>query len=170
MDCEEHYSLHGMPPIPPDFDSNSLSAQLLVEINTLRAAWIRLKPHVDLNKSQFSLLLTLHFMILHQNLPGISVGELARKLGQATPSITQKLNVLFDKGYIERSQNEKDRRITYISITQSGSQILKDSHDQFKEMLENLTEKMGEKNIKELIILLKQLTSTVKEISNEREP
>ncbi|WP_227317292.1 MarR family transcriptional regulator [Cedecea davisae] len=54
-----------------------------------------------------------------------TVTELARAQGIDLPPLTRTLAVLEKEGYVTRTPDEKDRRVKFISLTESGKQAIK---------------------------------------------
>ena len=54
----------------------------------------------------------------------ISVSELAQRHCVSTPAISRTLRKLEKKGYAKRVTSEKDRRNTYVTITENGKAAL----------------------------------------------
>lgn len=50
----------------------------------------------------------------------ITSSELAAKTKTLPPAVSRTLRGLEEKGYVERSVDKKDRRNTYISLTEKG--------------------------------------------------
>lgn len=55
-----------------------------------------------------------------QDQPGIRVSELAGLLCVSVPTVSRCLQKLADKGYVQKTLNEKDKRGTYVTLTEEG--------------------------------------------------
>lgn len=53
-----------------------------------------------------------------------SVHDLAAELGVEAPTVTRKTQELEEAGYIKRSRDVTDRRITRLSLTASGKKVI----------------------------------------------
>jgi len=60
---------------------------------------------------------------------------------QKSPNATRLMDKLSDKGFIERTRCENDRRVVFIKITKKGLSLLeKINMNQFDDILKTLTE------------------------------
>ena len=73
-----------------------------------------------------------------------TMSEIAKFLSVSKPNLTPIIDRLIEEGYVERSENKKDRRKLLISLTNQGMEYLKDLNDRVKqhtrERLEGLSE------------------------------
>ena len=92
---------------------------------------------------------------------GVKTSDIGDCLSMKKPATSKMLNNLEDKGYIKRFSNKKDRRITYIDLTEEGENLLIKHHQQVDEFLDNIINKMGEDDIKMLINLLNKLSNVI---------
>ncbi len=70
--------------------------------------------------------ITLHrALVCIGNQPGLPASELARQLGMQRPTVSQVLNNLAARGWIERRRHEGDQRSVRIHTTADGERILK---------------------------------------------
>lgn len=82
------------------------------------------------------------------------LSELNSYLNFTRPNLSQTINKLEDKGYVERVVLKDDRRVTYIRLTENG---LKTVTDGFKEVflrLEKISKILGEEDTEKLIDLV----------------
>jgi DNA-binding MarR family transcriptional regulator len=77
---------------------------------------------IGLSHSQVGML----FMILHHN--DTSVKEISEYLGVTKSAITQLLDPLVNKGFIERQNDPEDRRIVRLNLTAKGKKTIKEIH------------------------------------------
>lgn len=83
-----------------------------------------------------------------------TMANIAKLLAVSPGALSTSVNVLVNKGYLEREYTSKDRRVIYIKLTESGESINK-IHEAFhNEMIEAVGEKL---NDEELEILGKAL-------------
>lgn len=74
----------------------------------------------DFNLNEFAVL----EVIYHKG--SISVNEISQKVLVANSSLTYILDKLVKKSLIQRTQDNKDKRVTYISLTNKGEKLAKD--------------------------------------------
>ncbi len=65
------------------------------------------------------------FIINHK--ANMTISELAEKLNLSRPATTQKVNELEKKGYIIKTQSTEDKRVTYLSLSETLLQSSKNS-------------------------------------------
>lgn len=104
------------------------------------------------------------FLVMLSEMGGVSTPSKVVEDSEFSPArLSAILRVLESKGYIEKNQDEVDKRCTIIEITPAG----KERSDAIKgEMISNaliLTEKLGEEDAAELVRLIKKLVSVLSE-------
>ncbi len=65
------------------------------------------------------------FIINHKQ--NMTVSELADRLNLSRPATTQKINELSNKGLVVKTQSLEDKRVTYLSLTESLIQSSSDA-------------------------------------------
>lgn len=108
-----------------------LADQLHIATRRLRRGWITQLAPFELSPHQFRALATLVHNTDHENEPpsGMRVQQIADRLRIAPRSATEVIDLLEDKGLVQRSPDPKDRRAVQVSLTDSGWQL----HDQIRE-------------------------------------
>lgn len=86
--------------------------------------------------------------------PGIRVSEISRLLNVTSPTITQIIRSLEDKGLIDRNTDQEDRRAVRIKLTGSGENILAETARTFYASFNGLVEHLGESKSKQLAGIL----------------
>ena len=100
----------------------------------------------DISLTQLELLLT----VKHRQ--PINVKDLAAEMRLTSGAITQLLEGLAERNYVQREAAEYDRRVTNVSLTPSGAQKLKSLWEQRKVMLRQIMETLS---TEELAIMLR---------------
>lgn len=94
---------------------------------------------------------------------GVTISNLS-ELSEITKSaVSQIINALEDKGYVERLTTKNDRRLVYVRLTESGSRCLSRQLKLFLKGIERIFAKMGEEDTRELLRLLEKLYSVLSE-------
>lgn len=88
---------------------------------------------------------------------GVTISALSERLEISKSAVSQMINVLEDKGYVERITTKNDRRIVYVRLTEAGEQSLEKSLQSMLKILNQVFEKMGEKDTETLLGLLNKL-------------
>ncbi|MGD6844420.1 MarR family winged helix-turn-helix transcriptional regulator [Bacillus infantis] len=113
----------------------------------------------DLSHGERSILGYLTF--IHND---VTSGELSEKLCLSTPRIAAALKNLAKKGYIERSRNDKDKRLVIVSITPIGRTFVMEEHEEAKRIVEQTFRKLGEHDAKEFVRIVKRIEEIHKEM------
>lgn len=94
---------------------------------------------------------------------GVKTSDIGKCLFMKKPATSKMLNNLEDKGYINRFSSRRDRRVTYIDLTDKGVDLLEKHHQQMIEYTNQIIEKMGKEDVEELIRLLNKLSDIIEE-------
>lgn len=84
-----------------------------------------------------------------------SLGEqpiqvIGNKVLLASSSITYVIDQLEEKGIVERVQNKEDRRVTLVSLTEKGRQLMDDIFPQHSRVIKELFEGLTDEELLEL--------------------
>lgn len=105
----------------------------------------------------------------NENYYGLKTSELTKKMCITKPATSKMLNVMEEKGYIERTSNKSDRRVVYVKITKEGEEFLKNQNRNFEKFTCKIVEKMGEEDTDNFIRLFGKLYDIIEELQNENE-
>ncbi|WP_252225442.1 MULTISPECIES: MarR family winged helix-turn-helix transcriptional regulator [unclassified Clostridium] len=126
----------------------------------------RLQKHnqnlMGIKKSEARVLLCIEHLSQEKDC-NISVSSISKNLSIASPTATELIKNLTDKGYIERHINKNDKRFVEITLTNSGKKIVHKITEYYDTLFSGLVEKLG-KQQSELLI---ELLSTVNIYFNE---
>lgn len=100
---------------------------------------------------------------------GIRISHLRDSMSMTMPAVSQLVRILEEKGLVIRENAPKDRRVTLVTVTEKGEQVLRDSQKQFNQMLNWLIERYGPEELEQLIQMLKRLSKTIRELKEEYE-
>ncbi len=89
--------------------------------------------HHNLNESEVFAGESRLLMLISEN-DNLSQKELAKKLGTSPASVGVSLKKLESKGYIIRSEDEKDSRAYIIELTQKGDEFIENTHELFQKL------------------------------------
>lgn len=99
----------------------------------------------------------------------ITVTDLSTALKITSPSVTQVINVLENSGYVERVNDQQDRRIMRIVLTDKGNDITTQIFQKMEEKYSNLVDFLGEEKSNSLIELLDEVYSFFLKEANRKE-
>lgn len=92
---------------------------------------------------------------------GVKVSTLSELLDISKSAVSQMINALEDKGYVERVTTKSDRRVVYVRLTENGEERLAMELKTFLQGMDKVFKKMGEDDTEELLRLLEKLYSIV---------
>lgn len=138
--------------------------ELLSAMDRLRRAWKNVSPGTSLNKSQFFTLMTLRNKGRQDFFPDccnpgdsfepMTLSELSKAMKQTMPAVSQRIRKLEELGYVERTQDQNDRRTIWIRLTQQGYDLLKETCHTMFERLNRVLERVnqnGQNNAQQMI-------------------
>ena len=86
-----------------------------------------------------------------------TMANIAKHLSLTPGALSVAVNALVNKGYLERSYTEKDRRVIYITVTEKGKKV-NEYHEAFHyEMIEAVGEQLDDGELKVLFDSLDKL-------------
>jgi len=88
---------------------------------------------------------------------GVKVNVIARFMHVSAPQISRTLRGLEDKGLIVRIEDPKDRRNTYIKLTEQGVEMVEKTDAVMNEFFHNVFRKMDPAQVKEMTAFFTQL-------------
>lgn len=103
-----------------------------------------------------------------ENYYGMKTSELTKDLCITKPATSKMLNVLEEKGYIERTSSKNDRRVVYVRLTEEGEVFLKEENKKFEKFTHKVIDKMGEEDTQNLIRLFGKLYDIIEELNSEK--
>ncbi len=83
-----------------------------------------------------------------------SLGEINSYLDYTRPNLSQTINKLEDKNYVERVTLKDDRRVTYIRLTEDGKKTLQSKYDSIAERMREIEATFGEGDTNKFVELL----------------
>lgn len=102
-----------------------------------------------------------------QVLLGLKASEISKQLKTTKPATSKMLNILEEKGYIERINNKVDRRAVYVNITKEGVLVLEKQKNNNLKLFTKILQRIGEDDIKNIIMLMKKMNSIMEEVYSE---
>lgn len=146
-------------------DAKELTATLMHTMGRMRK--LNMHPtHGGLNKGEHMMLFTIYHMEMHQN-SNIKPSDLSCKMQMSKPAATQTLNALEKKGMIVRVQDEHDRRVARITITDKGKAMLDKFWQEMNHIVNRVVERLGEEDTNKLIELSSKLYDILEELAKE---
>ena len=106
-------------------------------------------------------LMTLHFVKHNDN---CKTSDIANFLSVSPPDATRIVEILVKKGFVERINDEKDRRIIRLKVTGDGKKVFETIRQELTLSFSKILEKMNEQDAKALLKGMKALSNVLKEL------
>jgi DNA-binding MarR family transcriptional regulator len=87
---------------------------------------------------------------------GVTCSQLAERMIVRDPDVTRMLDRLEKRELVQRSRSEKDRRQLIVTISDAGSERLKEADQPVREAMEASLQKLGKEKLAFLIQTLEQ--------------
>lgn len=99
-----------------------------------------------------------HFTLRYINQVGsCTSSELAEVFDVQKSAITAIIQRLWEKGLIERTRDEKDRRVVYLTLTDKGNELYVKAEERIHQLVESLITKFDPNEIKQFIETFEKL-------------
>jgi len=119
----------------------------------------------DLSRSELAMLKMLK---LHSTATeGVTNSTLSELLEISKSAVSQMINALEDKTYVERVTTKHDRRLVYIRLTASGEQRLEQQLQALLQRMAEIFDRMGREDTEDLLRLLQKLYLIVSDCSRK---
>ncbi len=99
----------------------------------------------------------------------MTVSELSKKLQVTSPTVTQMAGNLLKTGYIKRSTDPNDRRITAITLTDKGHHLAELAIKRYFHLFSGIVDKLGQDKTDQLTSLLLEVFEYL-EAASDAEP
>ena len=136
------------------------SVRLFRLIDRMRRAWAAITPCAGLSKSQFGTLMALAHL---GGGPGLPLTQLAHGMHQSPPALSQRIAALEAMGYVQRTEDAQDRRVTRVHLTPQGNALLKQAYHAMNEKLNSALDALGEQDTAMLFTLLNKFTAQLEQ-------
>ena len=88
----------------------------------------------------------------------VKAGMISKSMGIGSSGVTNLLNALEKKGYVQREINHSDRRSILVSISEEGRSLMKQRQKEAEDFTEELLRRMGEEDTQQLLRLAEKLS------------
>ena len=88
------------------------------------------------------------------------VNSIAKKIMLTSGSMTPAIDRLVDKGFVERRDDEKDRRVRVVRLTTKGRRVIHKAYDKHQVAMDEVVSALDEPERIALVSLLKKLGRT----------
>ncbi len=108
------------------------------------------------NLTHLSILQIQALFFLKQN-ANTTMGDIAEYFHIELPSATSLLNKLYDQKLVKRHEDQEDRRLVRITLTDKGKELLEQAMQERRKTMEKMLSYLSEKEKSELLDILKIL-------------
>lgn len=122
---------------------------------------VNIAPEAGISKMEFFALQTIKGCQRQTGLPGIYVSEVAQNLRIASSQTSRMLRGLEERNLIGRKVDDRDRRNTYVFLTEEGAEICEQAQAAITSYMRRVLESMGEERMEELINLCDELADVM---------
>ena len=121
-------------------------------------------PHGD-----FCVMKAIHELKLNKGQNAdIRVSDIVEEMQAPPPAISRGLRSLEEKGLIQRSVDEKDRRNTFVELTAAGEQLSDEIETIMKDFVDAVFSRMGVESFEQLNNGMRKMVSVSREEINKR--
>ncbi len=126
-------------------------------LQIFRRSGIYDRPHdEDLNDADIMVLYCIGFC---EDLKNIKLSDIATRLKVTLPAVTHKVQTLEHAGLIKKEKDTKDKRITYVKLTDKGQSYVVSSKKTYYQPLKQILESIGEEDTQHLIRILEKISN-----------
>lgn len=122
---------------------------------------VNVMPETEISKMEFFALQAIGGCQQKTGISGIYVSEVAKSLRIASSQTSRMLRGLEERNLIGRKVDDKDRRNTYVFLTEEGKQMCQKIQASLKSYMERVLKSMGEDRVEELISLCNELADVM---------
>jgi DNA-binding MarR family transcriptional regulator len=150
-------------------ETTSIAQDLMNSLHTFRKVGLlqQTKPTDELSHVEFLVLRGIHFHSSEhsqQDFKGITPSGIGQFMHIASPTVTQHITNLEQKGYVIREADKQDRRVVRINLTEKGIQVMDITKLKFLKVFEGLVVHLGESESNELVSLLKKSADYIRDL------
>lgn len=92
---------------------------------------------------------------------GLTMKELARKMGVTTGSLTVVVEKLVKKGLVRRKPHETDRRSIVVELTEKGENDFVEHDELHSQLTEEISHNLTEEEVQQLASILKKVNEVI---------
>ncbi len=108
-----------------------------------------IKPSEQIVKSKITMM-QFHAMSALEEKRDLTMTELSRNLLTSKQQMTPMIDKLVDHGFVERKNNEVDRRVVKITLSPSGKKFLEKQKMKMTDMLKNKIQSLSDEDLNSL--------------------
>ena len=150
---------------------SDLAQRLIHTLFKFKRLNIRPPGNMDLNMREFAVLTRLAHKDSGSSLfdDTMFMSDLRNALSVTKPAISQMMNALEKKEYINREIDPQDRRRFIITTTAKGREAMRQMHEQSEKTFSVVIERFGEANTIQFITLFEEFYKITESITSEKQ-
>lgn len=142
--------------------------ELWYTTNRLKKAWQECIKEKDLHVGEFMTLRSIYKLGQDEkNSLGVKTSDIGESLCMKKPATSKMINNLEDKGYVNRVSDKRDRRITYVNLTEKGIKLFEQHKIKMTNYTNKIIDKMGKEDMETFLILLNKFSDSIEDILDE---
>lgn len=118
------------------------------------------KVLTNLTHSEFMLM---NLIKCNSGSEGIKSSNIASIMMISNPAVSQMINGLEDKGYVERVTTKNDRRVVYVRLTELGRELLEKEKNVLVAFFSKILDRMGKEDSYRLMELVNKFCAVAKD-------
>lgn len=139
-----------------------LYLQVSFSVNTIADSLIKEQIGSDLTNDQ-------HYTLRYINKVGSCTStELADVFEVKKSAITAIINRLYEKGLIERTRDENDRRLVYLTLSDKGNELFSKTEERVHKLVETIIGEFSEAEIVQFLKTYGKLNDILLNIKNNK--
>lgn len=135
--------------------------QQFSRLNWQKTTMFGLKP------SEIRVLITIRMSKKRTGKDTLTVSEVSRLLRVTSPTITQMVNSLLSQGFVVRTSDTQDRRISVIQLTEKGEQFADRAVARIRDTFKGMIDYLGEEKSELLIELLNGVHTYFEQLNDQ---
>lgn len=104
----------------------------------------------------------------HDSQNNVELSDIKEFLLISKGAVSQIIGSLEKKGFINRNIDKNNRRKLIVTLTPEGRQILEYQYKKFVDRLETIIGRLGEEDVKQMIIIVNRMIKITNEIDEEK--
>ena len=117
----------------------------------------------DMSKSDCTTLMSINHYNQKRTEGVLTVSELAEKMHVKPSAVSRTLKSLEERGLIERTVNQSDRRNTYVKVSEAGRKRQQEMKATIEEMVEAVLKRIEEEDLRKLVAYLNEVSEIAAE-------
>lgn len=139
--------------------------EFLKLLTDMRKFSVSPKINLDIPRGELAALDTIN--VLNQSNTKATTSLLSEKLDISKPAVSQVINTLEKKGWVQREIDSNDKRIYCLSLTENGRNKLSDIYKKFSDSAGRVLSMLDEKDIENLIDITGKISKILEQKTDE---